>query len=67
MNAVRAFWPEPYVDRRRRLVGNLIALRDLAIGRMVPERILNFREPAASRTTPRSTMHYISADPHDLD
>jgi GT2 family glycosyltransferase len=40
MNAARAFWPEPYVDRRGRLVGNLLALRDLATGRMVPERIL---------------------------
>ena len=40
MNAVRAFWPEPYVDRRGRLVGNLLALRDLATGRMAPERIL---------------------------
>lgn len=41
MNIVRAMWPEPYVDRRGRLRGNLLALRDLTIGRMVPERILD--------------------------
>jgi GT2 family glycosyltransferase len=41
MNAVRALWPEPYVDRRGRLIGNILALRDLASGRMVPERILD--------------------------
>jgi GT2 family glycosyltransferase len=41
MNIVRAMWPEPYVDRRGRLHGNLLALRDLTLGRMVPERILD--------------------------
>jgi GT2 family glycosyltransferase len=41
MNIVRAGWPEPYVDRRGRLHGNLLALRDLTTGRMVPERILD--------------------------
>jgi GT2 family glycosyltransferase len=40
MNALRAARPEPYVDRRGRLVGNALALRDLLIGRMTPERIL---------------------------
>jgi GT2 family glycosyltransferase len=40
-NIVRSVWPEPYVDRRGRLRGNLLALRDLTIGRMVPERILD--------------------------
>ena len=39
-NVVRATWPEPFVDRRGRLRGNLLALRDLIGGRMVPERIL---------------------------
>ena len=41
MNIVRAPWPERYVDRRGRLRGNLLALRDLTLGRMVPERILD--------------------------
>jgi hypothetical protein len=29
------------VDRRGRLQGNLLALRDLTVGRMAPERILD--------------------------
>jgi GT2 family glycosyltransferase len=41
MNVLRAPWPEPYIDRRGRLQGNLLALRDLTLGRMVPERILD--------------------------
>jgi GT2 family glycosyltransferase len=40
MNLARAGWPEPYVDRRGRLRGNLLALRDLLRGRMTPERVL---------------------------
>ncbi len=40
MNMVRSAWPEPYIDRRGRLRGNILALRDLVFGRMVPERIL---------------------------
>lgn len=35
-NAVRTFRPEPYIDRRGRLVGNLIAIRDLALGKIHP-------------------------------
>jgi GT2 family glycosyltransferase len=41
MNVVRSVWPEPYVDRRGRLRGNILALRDLIGGRMTPERILD--------------------------
>lgn len=41
MNIMRSTWPEPYVDRRGRLQGNVVALRDLLIGRMRPERILD--------------------------
>jgi hypothetical protein len=37
-NAVKSLWPEPYVDRRGRLVGNFIAVGDLALGRCTPER-----------------------------
>lgn len=39
-NATRSIWPEPFVDRRGRLLGNLIALADLVRGRIAPERIL---------------------------
>jgi GT2 family glycosyltransferase len=38
-NAVRSLWPERDIDRRGRLLGNLIALRDLASGKIDPERI----------------------------
>jgi hypothetical protein len=41
MNIVRSVRPEPYIDRRGRLRGNILALRDLIVGRMVPERILD--------------------------
>jgi len=40
INAVRSFRPEPFVDRRGRLLGNMIALADLVGGRIAPERIL---------------------------
>jgi GT2 family glycosyltransferase len=39
-NAVLSFAPEPYVDRRGRLLGNLIALRELISGKAHPTRIL---------------------------
>ncbi len=41
MNTARALWPEPYVDRRGRLRGNVLALSDLLRRRMTPERILD--------------------------
>ncbi len=37
-NLVRAAWPEPWVDRRGRLAGNLRGLADLVRGRLAPER-----------------------------
>jgi hypothetical protein len=40
INGLRSFRPEPFVDRRGRLRGNLMALADLARGRLDPERIL---------------------------
>ena len=40
MNVARSPWPEPYIDRRGRLRGNALALRDLLRGRMDPERVL---------------------------
>ena len=39
-NAVKSFRPEPYVDRRGRLKGNLYALYHLLSGRIEPEYIL---------------------------
>lgn len=41
MNMARFVRPEPHVDRRGRLRGNAIALRDLLLGRMTPERMLD--------------------------
>ncbi len=40
-NAVRSLRPEPSVDRRGRLRGNLIALFDVARGRSDPRRVLD--------------------------
>jgi GT2 family glycosyltransferase len=39
MNALRAWRPEPYVDRRGRLRGNLAGLADLLRGVVSPERV----------------------------
>jgi hypothetical protein len=41
MNLLRAICPESYVDRRGRLKGNLLALLDMALVRMKPERVLD--------------------------
>jgi GT2 family glycosyltransferase len=41
MNILRSFSPEPYIDRRGRLSGNIVAMRDLLSGRLTPERILD--------------------------
>jgi len=40
INALRSFRPEPFVDRRGRLRGNMIAIADVVRGRLAPERIL---------------------------
>ncbi len=40
-NGVRALWSEPWIDRRGRLLGNALALLDLARGRLAPERVLD--------------------------
>lgn len=37
-NAVRSFWPEPWVDRRGRLLGNVRAIVDLISFRLEPDR-----------------------------
>lgn len=38
-NLLRSFRPEPHIDRRGRLLGNIIALFDLLRGRIDPRRI----------------------------
>ncbi|MEM9247228.1 MAG: glycosyltransferase [Pseudomonadota bacterium] len=38
-NLIYSVWPRPWADSRGRLVGNLLALWDLARGRLDPERI----------------------------
>jgi len=39
-NIVKSHRPEPWIDRRGRLAGNLTAIKDLAHGRISPQRIL---------------------------
>jgi hypothetical protein len=39
-NLAKSVWPEPYIDRRGRLKGNLLAVMHLARGRIEPEYIL---------------------------
>ncbi len=40
-NLVKTFRPEPWIDRKGRLKGNWLALRDLVTGRISPQRILD--------------------------
>lgn len=42
-NAIKSLWPEEYVDRRGRLLGNLTAVLDGLRGRIHPSRILTMR------------------------
>lgn len=42
-NMLRFFWPEAWVDRKGRLKGNILALVDVARGRVTPSRILTLR------------------------
>jgi hypothetical protein len=39
-NLLKSLAPEPWIDRRGRLRGNLIALLDIARGQVDPRRIL---------------------------
>ncbi|MBC8049317.1 MAG: glycosyltransferase family 2 protein [Chitinophagales bacterium] len=39
-NLLKSMWPEPYLDRRGRLKGNIIALSHACFGRIEPEYIL---------------------------
>jgi glycosyltransferase involved in cell wall biosynthesis len=38
-NLIRYSRPEPFIDRRGRLHGNMLALRDMVCGRLSPERV----------------------------
>ncbi len=57
-NAVRSLAPEPAIDRRGRLVGNLIGLSDILRGRITPERaatpigVLRRSEPKVLKELP---------------
>lgn len=42
-NVLRSFWPEPWIDRRGRALGNAMGLADLLRGRLHPMRILEFK------------------------
>jgi GT2 family glycosyltransferase len=42
-NLLHSFRPEPWIDRRGRVRGNLMALADIIRGRADPRRILEFR------------------------
>jgi GT2 family glycosyltransferase len=41
-NHVKAFTPEPWVDRKGRVAGNWRAVKDLLTGKLRPDRILDF-------------------------
>jgi len=40
-NMAKSLWPEPYIDRRGRLLGNLLAFGHLFKGKVEPEYVLN--------------------------
>jgi hypothetical protein len=40
MNLWKSLQPEPFIDRRGRLRGNLIAIRDALFGKMSPPRAM---------------------------
>lgn len=41
-NLAKSLWPEPWIDRRGRLAGNLEAFIDLLRGKLSPSRVLEF-------------------------
>ncbi len=60
-NMLYAMRPEPWVDRRGRLHGNLIGLVDVLRGRLAPERILALG--AAARRATRTQQDRAPAGP----
>lgn len=51
-NVLHALLPEPWVDRRGRLLGNLIGIVDLLRGRLDPERVLELGSSYNNRSMP---------------
>ena len=47
-NIARAPWPEPFIDRRGRLRGNVLALADVLRGRIEPERAARIHPKAGT-------------------
>lgn len=54
-NSGRLLWPEPWIDRQGRLLGNLIALWHLLSGRLSPENASDFLEEPDALTRQRSS------------
>jgi GT2 family glycosyltransferase len=48
MNVARSLWPEPYVDRRGRLWGNILGAVDLMMRKLEPKGVLRIGENASS-------------------
>lgn len=48
MNFAKSLSPEPFIDRRGRVKGNLTALRDLLHGKITPERAASLEVPPAN-------------------
>ncbi|NMJ42487.1 glycosyltransferase family 2 protein [Roseomonas sp. JC162] len=61
-NMLYAMRPEPWVDRRGRLHGNLIGLMDAVRGRLSPERILALGAAARRVATPSQGLAPARAD-----
>ncbi|HEY1735728.1 MAG TPA: glycosyltransferase, partial [Methylovirgula sp.] len=57
INSVRSFSPEPFIDRRGRLAGNLRALGDLVTGRLHPLRVLDL---ASTHDSKQRAGHALS-------
>lgn len=55
-NLLHSIRPEPWVDRRGRLRGNLLGLVDALRGRLHPERVLAFAGPSTHRPQPQPLL-----------
>ena len=49
-NLFRSISPEPFIDRRGRLIGNLRGIRDALLGRLEPERALGINKNTTKQT-----------------
>jgi hypothetical protein len=57
-NSVRSLAPEAYIDRRGRLLGNLLAIADLVRSRLHPTRVLNLVAASAAERTAGNTLSF---------